>query len=452
MTPNPHARRLVRRAAGLTFAAALLAGAGCSDFLTAENPGAIEEQDLNSPGYVSLLANAPQFGFQAAQDDAIYWNGQLVDEIINRNGPNPFVEEGQIDRRELNPDMTYITAFMYSPMQRARFLGDDAAARLKIILGDSASRDLRVARALAYAGISYVYLAEMMCEIPINRSVPLTPAQTFDTAITRFEEAIAVADAQRTYALGLPTPNAALAASADSVRNFALVGAARAALDMNDKNAAITFANQVAAGFVFREYYHNNTTTQRHRIWDRLGGSTVGTLVGTPFEAMATDPRVPRRVSTTATVNGTPLSTSSYSSYNGLVGGAGGVWTEILTQRIASRLEADYIIAEASLGGGTGAGVMTEGQVLAFVNQRRAVGGQTPVALTGDALMAELRDQRSRDFYLDGHRLGDLRRYKEFYNVDLFPTGPYPGGTNQVYSDDVCWPLPTNELNDNPNV
>jgi len=25
--------------------------------------------------------------------------------------------------------------------------------------------------------------------------------------------------------------------------------------------------------------------------------------------------------------------------------------------------------------------------------------------------MAELRDQRSRDFYLDNHRLGDLRRY-----------------------------------------
>jgi hypothetical protein len=41
--------------------------------------------------------------------------------------------------------------------------------------------------------------------------------------------------------------------------------------------------------------------------------------------------------------------------------------------------------------------------------------------------MAELRDQRSHDSYLENHRRGDLRRYKEFYNVDLFPKGPYPG-------------------------
>jgi hypothetical protein len=68
--------------------------------------------------------------------------------------------------------------------------------------------------------------------------------------------------------------------------------------------------------------------------------------------------------------------------------------------------------------------------------------------------MAELRDQRSRDFYLDGHRLGDLRRYKEYYGVDLFPKGPYPGSTSgQVYNETVtCWPLPTNEINGNPNV
>ena len=88
------------------------------------------------------------------------------------------------------------------------------------------------------------------------------------------------------------------------------------------------------------------------------------------------------------------------------------------------------------------------------MNERRAAGLQTPVTLEGDALMAELRDQRSRDFYLDNHRLGDLRRYKEFYNVDLFPKGPYPGSTSgAVYDESItCWPLPTNEINENPNL
>ncbi len=124
---------------------------------------------------------------------------------------------------------------------------------------------------------------------------------------------------------------------------------------------------------------------------------------------------------------------------------AGATFAPVTTVRIASGLEAQYIIAEAQ--GPTPA-------TLIFVNQRRAAGLQSAVTLTGDALMAELRDQRSRDFYLDNHRLGDLRRYKEFYGVDLFPKGPYPGSTTgQVYNEAVtCWPLPVNELSANPNI
>ena len=48
--------------------------------------------------------------------------------------------------------MTYIPAFIYSPVQRARFLAEDAVRRLTVILGDTVGRDLRVARALAYGG------------------------------------------------------------------------------------------------------------------------------------------------------------------------------------------------------------------------------------------------------------------------------------------------------------
>jgi len=157
---------------------------------------------------------------------------------------------------------------------------------------------------------------------------------------------------------------------------------------------------------------------------------------------MAADPRVPR-ATTPAARAGTPLSPPSYSSFNNTVAGAN--FTPVTAVRVASGLEARYIIAEAA--GPTAA-------TLAFVNERRAAGLQTPTAVTGDALMAELRDQKSRDFYLDNHRLGDLRRYKKYYTVDLFPKGPYPGSTTgQVYNETIdCWPLPTNEINDNPNI
>jgi hypothetical protein len=437
------AGRLARLTTLGALALALGATVACENFLTAENPGAVEADDLNNPAYASLIGAGPIFAFQDAWDDNTYWNGQLVDEIINRNGPNPFIEEGQIDRRELYSDMTYITAFMYSPMQRARFLTEDAVRRLTVILGDTVSRDLRVARALAYVGYTYIALGEMMCTTPIDRSVPKTWEEMMTAAVAKFDSAVVIANAAKAYygTLTPAQPNAILAA--DSVITFANVGAARASLNKNDKAKATTYAQLVPANFVFNAYYTDNTTGQIHRTYNRIGtGNGVGTLTGTPFEAMAGDPRVPRATTPAGRV-GTPLSPPSYSSYSNTVAGAN--FVPIMSVRIASGLEARYIIAEAA--GPTPA-------TLTFVNERRAAGLQAPVALTGDALMAELRDQKSRDFYLDNHRLGDLRRYKKYYNVDLFPKGPYPGSTTgQIYNEAIdCWPLPTNEINDNPNV
>jgi hypothetical protein len=331
---------------------------------------------------------------------------------------------------------------MYNPMQQARFNAEEAVRRLTVILGDTVNRDLRVARALAYGGYTYIALGEMMCTTPIDRGVPKTWDEMMTDAITKFDSAVTVATAAKAYLQTItPAPTASILGT-DSVIAFARVGAARASLNLNDKAKATTYAQQVPAAFVFNAYYTDNTTGQRHRTFERIGPGNNGTLAGTPFEAMVGDPRIPRSATPASRV-GTPLSPPSYSSFNNTVTGA--AFTPVLSVRVASGLEAQYIIAEAA--GPTAA-------TLAFVNTRRAAGLQPPVTLAGDALMAELRDQRARDFYLDNHRLGDLRRYKRFYNVDLFPSGPYPGSTTgQVYNTAVdCWPLPTSEIVDNPNV
>ena len=424
------------------LALALGTATGCENFLTAENPGAVEAEDLNDAIYAGLIASGPIFGFQDANDDITYWNGQLTDELYNRA---VFVEEGQIDRRELYSDMTYINAFLYAPMQRARFLSEDAVTRLTVILTDTVGRDLRVARALAYGGYTYITLGEMMCTTPIDRSVPKTWDEMMTAAVAKFDSAVTIATAAKAY-LQTVTPVTATITAAiagtDSVKNFALVGAARASLNKNDKAKALTYAQQVPTDFVFRAYYSANTAGQSNRTWDRLTNGKNANLLNTPFAAMTTDPRIPRIAGTTADA-GTPLSPPSYSTFSNTLAGAAFAATS--SMRIASGLEAQYIVAEAN--GPTAA-------TLDFVNTRRAAGLQTPTAATGDALMTELRDQRSRDFYLDNHRLGDLRRYKRFYQVDLFPKGAYPGSTSgAVYNGAIdCWPLPTNEINDNPNA
>ncbi|HMG96719.1 MAG TPA: hypothetical protein VK565_10480 [Gemmatimonadaceae bacterium] len=108
--------------------------------------------------------------------------------------------------------------------------------------------------------------------------------------------------------------------------------------------------------------------------------------------------------------------------------------------KFATALEAQYVLAETD--GPTPA-------TLTFVNQRRAVGGQGAVALTGAALMTELADQRARDFYLTGQRLGDLRRYAKA-GTDMFPTGKYPI-FNDSYGALKCLIVPLSEKAGNPN-
>lgn len=109
--------------------------------------------------------------------------------------------------------------------------------------------------------------------------------------------------------------------------------------------------------------------------------------------------------------------------------------------RFASSLEARYILAEA--GGPTA-------DTRDLVNERRAVAGQPPASAAGDDLMAELRDQRARDFFLTGQRLGDLRRYQNLYGLDLFPTGQYPVFPDH-YGNVTCFLVPQSEKASNPN-
>ena len=73
-------------------------------------------------------------------------------------------------------------------------------------------------------------------------------------------------------------------------------------------------------------------------------------------------------------------------------------------------------------------------------------------AVTPAEVLADLRDQRRREFYLDNHRVGDMRRYLSQYNVDEWPSGAYPNSANPTYGTLTCFPLPNTETNSNPNA
>ena len=412
----------------LTFAAITLTPAGCNDALKVTNPGAIQEGQLGDPALAQLIVNGAIGEFQYAYGQYAQWSAVLSDEA--------FTDHTNVDVRDFSEhnfgELNTINSTTYEYVQRARQSADDAVERLKGLAGAGASSDLNVARALAYGGYSYVLLGEGWCDSPVNLSAPLPSDSLLRRAITRFDEAITVAAAGST---------GSNVAAAQDIINMSRVGAARAALKVGDAALARTYASQVPAAYEKLNYYSSNTVRENNALNALTHAAGASLAMYTRFLGL-NDPRVPQPASTQLGLTGgsiyTPLTPYMYTGW--VATGAAPRIDVNFDIKFATGLEAQYVLAETD--GPTPA-------TLTFVNQRRAVGGQGAVALTGAALMTELADQRARDFYLTGQRLGDLRRYAKA-GTDLFPTGKYPV-FNDSYGTLKCLIVPLSEKAGNPN-
>jgi hypothetical protein len=431
-------RRLSRGGAGALVAAAVLTATACDNLLEVENAATIDDTDLNDPSLATTLANSVLGRAQRNFDDMAWFSAVITDEAVN--GHN-FIQWKEIDLRQVRDDNDVVggasDAGMFVAIHQWRYMADTTSERLKSILPQA---DVRTAQSLAFAGYAYVYAGEFLCESPINVSSEVfTSAQLTALAIPRFQEAIAIATAARS----LPGQSAT---TADNVVRLAKVGLGRAYLQLGQKPQAIAAVAGVDTGFVWMMRYSLNSTGENNLFRGATTGSNRYFGVGPEFRGL-NDPRVRHAATPVFGHNNftplyTPFQPESFSGWTKTGSGTG--FLQDTGIRFASGLEARYIVAEAE---GPTAGT------LAFVNERRAVGNQAPVTLTGDALMAELRDQRRRDFYADGHRFGDLRRYKDQGVGDFWPKGLHPNGEQWGnYGTTECLPIPRAEKTGNPGL
>jgi hypothetical protein len=449
--------------------------AACEDFLTAENPAAIPVERLDDTSLVDLMHNSAIAALQGhSVDNTYFWLTYLsaifTDELRNHH---VFFEEGLYDQRRVTVDNSYNSVFTYSPLQRGRWLADSIAGRMRAIYADSALRDVRLARVYAMAGYTLVMLGEMWCEVPLatadeRYSRPYTSAEIFAFAEARFDSALKIAAASR-------TANAAATGSlatryvqtADTIRNLALIGMARAALNRGDDAKAIAHAQQVtgmgtSGDFEYRLHYNSNTASGLSNLYEeRLSGTSatkVGSITGTPFfnldDARVPHPRDEAGLPVTEAMQNAlqavvPNSPPSHSTFNGTKAGADFSYGGSI--RVASRLEARYILAEAGGAGGTNLGGQSN---IAFVESRRTAFPSNTAATPTDVTnyMANVRDQRRRDFYIDGHRMGDLRRYLRRYQLDDWQKGSFYGSATVTFGDQMCWPITVAEITNNPLV
>jgi hypothetical protein len=435
-------RRLVFR--GLAVVAVIGAFAGCGDTLTkllrVPAPGLVIADSLTGPRNALLLVQSAVTDFECGFSAYVIAGGLFGDELADAtvNAPNwptdrrdPTLQESTISTntcdRGSNPRFA-----IYTAMQTARFEGDDIARQLKGWTdAQVANRQSLLATAYAYAGYAVLLLGESYCTMAIDLGPELTRAQTFAEAETRFTNAIAPAQA----------------AGTKDILNMALLGRARARLDMAIVAGAVVDANKLSAaaadaalvpqGFVKNAAFSTSVPRRYNQVFNANNFLRAYTIE-VPFRNLlhqgVPDPRVPV---TNTNLKGSDGLTPAW---------AQGKYTSLGSSiPIARWAEAQLIIAEADANTGDLPGAV------AIINSLHSLAGipQYPGG-TASEVLQHLVQERRNELFLEGQHIGDMFRLNQpFFNP---PGTPYPSKAGGVYGPTGCLPLPTVETANNPNI
>jgi hypothetical protein len=436
--------RLLRR---VTPAALVLAVAACG-LLDTDQPNIVEPGDLDSPAGADArrVGAISDFGFAkdgdgdlnlGRTDGQVLLSGLMADEFVLSTTPPT---EQEVDQRRMFTNNSTIYD-LYWYLQRARAAAEDAAAALRQHDPTPDEETPDVGEMLSLAGFTYVYFGEDFCSgVPASRLVgdtiafgkPQTTAQTFDTAVARFDEALADP--------GVQTPSEGHEEDALAITYLASVGKARALLNRGDFAGAAAAVAAVPTDFVYASEHSAAPARLQNAIYnygtgflwslsDQEGGA------GLPFRT-ADDPRVPFEDPEDVGLDGsTPQFTLlKYGSNDADVPVADGIEARLI--------EAEAALRAQDLGG------MTD-----ILNALRDLQGLDQLATPAnfDEGVDLLFSERAFWLFATGHRLGDLRRLIRQYDrdqADVFPTGAYVKGGS--YGTDVNIPLPL-EVENNPN-
>jgi hypothetical protein len=115
--------------------------------------------------------------------------------------------------------------------------------------------------------------------------------------------------------------------------------------------------------------------------------------------------------------------------------------------RVASYAEAQLIVAENAAATGD-----INGAVTAINNARARTTGVpayvAPAGATATDIRTQIIEERRRELFVEGHRLGDMRRYGIAFTPVAGTAYQYGG----VYGAETCFPLPDVERINNPTI
>ena len=436
----------------------------------------VTDPDVARPEALTGVAAIPTLRAGAIGDFGTAYNGTnadveqvhlsalIADEFINTE---TFPTRIEIDQRAMTLTNTSLNGTFYD-LNRARASAERAVNAYRQF-AKTAVDSTGFPEILALNGLAYVLAAENYCgAVPVSTQdesgtnvfgPPLSTTQLLDSAVSKANQALAVAGAPLTA----------------TFKSLAQIVKGRALLDKGDFPGALAAVAGVSTTFQYN-YSHSETSgRQNNGTWSltssvgRFGVANSEAGVGLPYQSDGNlklsvfDPRV---VDTLARrVSGGVVNTKGFD-------GTTDQWVQAKyparasSVTIADGVEARLIEAEATLKAGDAPGALAilnalrSNSALLALRGYNTLGSQTqtqtiatPLTLqaTTAAQVDQLFKERAYWLFLTSHRLGDLRRLVKQYGRSVnsvFPNGPYfKGGT---YGTDVNAPVPFSEQN-NPN-
>lgn len=396
-------------------------GSACDPLLEVDRPDIVEESTVDPNRDATTFSRSAFQNLTDAAGDIIVYNAWFTNEA--RVG-DTFPTRNEFGRRFVIDSNGTMNTEVFRPLSQAIAFGEQVRDLLSGV--SDAATNVNLARAAFASGYGMIILAEMFCEGVIRVSPPIPTNALLDSATVRLQQVVAIGSA-----------NPASATEARNLANAARVGIARALLQQNtaaSRAAAVTEAAAVPAGFSFSLEYIDDPTNR-----GRLGNSVFfwnfsreSLVVGPEWRAIrdAGDTRISYDNAGRVAQDGELqfFRQQKHPNFGSPI-------------RLASKLEADYIAAEAS-----GDPVLQ----LNLVNARRAVGGQGLFAGTPAAIFAELMRQRAIDFWLEGKRMGDFRRNPGAVPFILQPGNNYYKPALGPVGSQTCIPIPLAEKDNNP--
>jgi hypothetical protein len=411
-------RSRLRPAASAAVFLALAALAACDFKVT--NPGPVQDDFLDQRAAYPAIVNGAGRNLSEALNWIAYTGAAVARELNPAGSTGSFGISVQQQNGKLIDDEV---GTHWSDAQQARWTAEEGVKRMRDGLGADFAKSKDAAQILLWVGYSNRLLAENMCDAVIDGGPKAAYTVYLERAEAAFTEAMAVATA------------------AADTRMATAARAGRASVRALRANwaGAVADANGVASDFVYQMPYNTIDIDQYNRIYwaganQPYRAHTVWQTYYESYFKSTKDPRV--------SWDQDPKNPTG----DAAVGNLGRVPWYFQTKfakrdapiNLSSGWEMRLIEAEAKLGAGDVAGAA------ALINGHRVALRLDPwPTATAEQAWTALKRERGIELWLEGRRLGDLRRWA---------AARTPGTADDMTGRDLCFPISRAEKETNKNL